>query len=64
MTRTCGCRAPRALHHLVVVGRDPDDPEVLVALDEGAHPLADDEVVIGEEHRDRAQAVVRVAHRL
>ena len=44
------------LHHLVVVGGDPDDPEVLVPLDEGPDALADDEVVVGQEHRDRARS--------
>ena len=39
---------------LVVVRADPDDAEVVVALDERAHALADDEVVVGEEDRDGA----------
>ena len=65
VTRTWGWSEAAPSHHLVVVGRHPDDPEVLVPLDEGPHTLADDEVVVGQEDRDRARAGSRcVIHRL
>ena len=54
VTRTWGCERGGTLHHLVVVGGDADDPEVLVTLDECPDTLADDEIVVGQEHRDRA----------
>ena len=52
----------RPLHHLVVVGCDPHDPEVLVALDQRPDTLADDEVVVGQQHRDRARSTRFVCH--
>ena len=53
VTRTWGSQRAGTLDDLVVVGRHPDDPEVLVPLDQGPHALADDEVVVGQEHGDR-----------
>ena len=50
------------LHDLVVVGGDPDDPEVLVPLDESPNTLANDEIVVGQDHRDRARAWLAAAY--
>jgi hypothetical protein len=36
----------------VVIGGHADDVEVALESEQGAHPFAHDEVVIGEEHRD------------
>ena len=51
-----GLQRGGALDDLVVVRRHPDDPKVLVPLNERLDALADDEVVVGQEHRDRAGA--------
>ncbi len=57
-----GLEQCRALDHLVVVGGDPDDPQVLMALYERPDTLADDEVVVGQQHRDRARSTRVVCH--
>ena len=53
VTSTWGSARGRAGDRLVVVRADADDAEVVVALDERAHALADDEVVVGQKDRDR-----------
>jgi hypothetical protein len=42
----------RARDQTVVVGRRPDEGQVRLQPDEGADSLPDDQVVVGEEHRD------------
>jgi hypothetical protein len=52
-----------AADRLVVVAAHPDDLQVGVPVDEGAHPLAHDQVVVGEEDRDRARSLgIMVVH--
>ena len=43
-----------AADHLVVVGGHPDHPQIGVPLDERAHSLAHDQVVVREEDVDGA----------
>jgi hypothetical protein len=52
----------RAADYLVVVGCHSDHPQVTVAFDEGAHALPHDQVVVGEQDRDRPLLSVLVAH--
>ena len=53
----------RAVHQLVVVGGHAHHGQVGVPLDEGAHALADDQVVVREKDRDRAgRSRVTVIH--
>src|ERR1700683_4319365 len=59
-----GRQSGGALHHLVVVGRHADDLEVLVPLDQRTYALPDDQIVVGQEHRDPARLVRVVIHRL
>ena len=59
-----GLQRGGTLDDLVVVRGHPDDLEVRVPLDQGADTLADDEVVVGQEHRDRARSSRFVGHRL
>ena len=54
VTSTWGSAGGAAGHDPVVVGGHPDHAQVGVALDERAYPLADDQVVVGEEHVDCA----------
>ena len=54
VTTTCGWVASAPRDQLVVVGGDPDDLQVAFGLEQRAHALADDEVVVGEEHSDRS----------
>jgi hypothetical protein len=41
------------LDQFVIVGSDADDVEVVLEVEEGLDALAHDEVVVGQEHRDR-----------
>ena len=47
---------------LVVVRSHAHDPQILVPLNECLDPLADDEIVVGQEHRDRAGTIHCVIH--
>jgi hypothetical protein len=48
---------------LVVVGGYPHDVQVGLPVDEGAHPFANDQVVVREEDRDRARCLrIMVVH--
>ncbi len=44
-----GLQLTGPLDDLVIVGPHPDDTEVLVTFDQGAHALSDDQVVVGQE---------------
>ena len=53
MTTTAGAQLPGQLHRLAAVLRLADDLDVAFGLQQRPKPLADDRVVIGQQHGDR-----------
>ena len=61
VTRTCGCNDGGPVDDFVVVRPHAHNTKVLVPLDEGFDTLADNEIVVGEKHRDRASSGTAVS---
>ena len=64
VTSTWGAAASAPGDQLVVVAGGPDDLEVGLHREQRPHALADDDVVVGEEHRDPIGAVGARTHPL